>query len=500
MDASFENLLEHWPGVLFRQRPDLTFDFAPPRLTELTGLALDRWHCDPELLWKVVHEQDAEDFRQQIQHAAHAAEGLHHTFRLRHAITGRVTYLSEFRRPLLDASGQLNGYEGFWVDQTRQTVSEKRLATAAWKETLALLTLGLAHDFNNVLGGILGLSESFLAQIPSDHPFHEGLVLMKRNTHQAAQLVQRIVQLHSVKTGHHGYHDLNTITTASAELIGKIIPKRIQFSTRLDPQPLSLYVDDVELQQVIINLSLNAADAMTDRGELSFTTSLHLQRPHREYQVGAAPRLPAVCLRVTDTGSGIKARHLGSIFEPFFTTKPMNKGSGLGLYNARLFIEKHHGAIAVTSTEGVGTTFELWLPQADFTEAENAQELSSRRRRRLLLAGQPGRALDSTAEFLRQHNYHVIVGATDAEEHLRSGDGAFDALLVLIEPQDASFLPLLQLVRKQRLPLKIILQTVGCNQDEVDTQILGRADLVIPADLPQENILKQLAEALDPSR
>jgi signal transduction histidine kinase len=497
MEPLSETLLQHWPGVLFHQRPDLTFDSASPRLAELTGLPLERWRHDPELLWKVVHESDADDLRQRIARVAEVPQGFTTSFRLRHAITGRIAYISEFRRPLFDSTGRLQGYEGFWLDQTRQAVSEKRLASAAWKETLALLTMGLAHDFNNVLGGILGLSETFLSQIKPDHPFREGLALMKRNAQHAAQLVKRIVQLHQVKAGQRSYHDLNTIVTESAELVGKIIPKHVHFSTRLDPNPLPLYADAVELQQVIINLSLNAADAMPERGELTFQTSYHAQLAPRDYQVGTRPRLPAASLSIADTGSGIKPRHLGSIFEPFFTTKPMNKGSGLGLYNARLFIEKHQGAISVESTEGAGTTFQLWLPQADFTEADTAQELSSRRRRSLLLAGEGGRALDSTAEFLRQHNCHVVAASAEAEDLLRSPDYNFDALLVLLEPRDTRFLPLLDFVRKQRLPLKLIVQTVGCNPDEVDPQLLAKADLVIPADLSQETILRRLAETLD---
>jgi signal transduction histidine kinase len=491
-----QNLLEHWPGILFRQRPDLTFEFASPRLAELTGLPLERWHRDPELFWKVVHESDADDLRQQIIRVSAVPQGFTTSFRLRQAISGRVAYISEFRRPLFDPGGRLQGYEGFWLDQTRQTVSEKRLATAAWKETLALLTIGLSHDFNNVLGGILGLSETFLSQIPPDHPFHEGLTLMKRNAQQAAQLVQRMVQLHHVKAGNRGYHDLNAIVAESGDLVRKIIPRHFDFSVHLDANPLPLYADAVELQQVIINLALNAADAMTDRGKLSFQTSLHAELALRDYQVGARPRLPAVCLSVADTGAGIQPRHLGSIFDPFFTTKPMNKGSGLGLYNTRLFIERHHGAISVESGEGTGTTFHLWLPQADFTEADTAHELSSRRRRSLLVAGQAGRTLDSTAEFLRQHGSQVATAGTDAEDFLRSPDQSFDALLVLVEPRDTSWLPLLKFVRRQRLPLKVIVQTVGCNPDEVDSQLLAKADLVIPADLSQEMIVKKLAEAL----
>ena len=120
---------------------------------------------------------------------------------------------------------------------------------------------------------------------------------------------------------------------------------------------------------MVINLVLNAIDAMPQTGRLALRTSGFAALPSLEHFQGTLPRLPAARLSVEDSGCGIKPRHLPGIFDAFYTTKPANKGSGLGLYNARLFIEKHRGAITVDSKEGAGSTFHLWLPQADFTEA-----------------------------------------------------------------------------------------------------------------------------------
>jgi signal transduction histidine kinase len=120
----------------------------------------------------------------------------------------------------------------------------------------------------------------------------------------------------------------------------------------------------------VINLVLNAIDAMPQTGRLVLRTSGFATLPSPENFQGTLPRLPVACLSVQDNGCGIKPHHLPSVFDPFFTTKPANKGSGLGLYNARLFIDKHRGAITVDSKEGTGSTFHLWLPQADFAEAD----------------------------------------------------------------------------------------------------------------------------------
>jgi signal transduction histidine kinase len=497
MEAFLTSLMQSWPGVLFRQRPDLSFELASTRLAELTGHSIEKWQGTPGLIWEVIHDLDVELMRRHLKESSESPAGGTADFRLRHTVSGRIAYISDFRRAQRDAAGRVICYEGFWLDVTRQTVAERRLATAAWKETVGLVTLGLAHDFNNVLAGILGLSESYLSQIQPDHPFHEGLVLVKKNTQEAAQLIQRIGQLHRGRTGTRSYQDLNRIVHENADLLQKVVPRRVELATQLDATELPLYVDAVEFQQVLIGMALNAAEAMPERGTVTFRTSCHQVLPMLEHYVGVLPAGPVACLEVADTGSGIKSRLLPFIFDPFFTTKPMNRGSGLGLYNARLFAEKHHGAITVESREGEGALFRVWLPLADFTEADLASEFARRRRRSILVAGQSGPQIDSTVEFLRQHEYHVVNGGTDAEDVLRSGDYQFDGIMLLAEPRDRLAGSLARLVRQQRLPIKVILKAVGCNPDELDPQLFGKADLVISADLAEDGILDKLAETFD---
>ncbi len=499
MDALLELLSQHWSGVLFRQRPDLTFEQAGPRLAELTGIALEEWRTRPGLLLEVVHELDLDLFRRHLEDAATRPDGAACAFRVRHRTTGRVSYIDEHRRIIRDANGTVLHHEGFWTDVTRQALAERRLASAAWKETLGLVTQGLAHDFNNVLAGILGLSETFLMQIDDKHPFHHGLQLVKSNSHHAAQLIRRIDQLHRAKTGVRSYQDLNALVQEGAELLGKVIPKRIEIAAEPAAGQLPLYVDPVEFQQTLLNLALNAADAMPERGKLILRTwqTDSLNDVSGEHRVGAPSRLPAACLEMTDTGRGIQSRLLPFIFDPFFTTKPMNRGSGLGLYNARLFAEKHTAGITVRSAEGKGTTLRLWFPIADFTEAEAALALSNRRRRCLLLAGRAGQARAATAEFLRSNNYLVVPAAEDAEDWLRSGDYSFDGILLLAEPGDDLALRITRFIRQHQLPLKIILKTTGGNPDEIDPQLSGKCDLHITPDLAEDTLLDRLAETLE---
>jgi len=499
-EARLDGLTRRWPCVIFSQRPDFSLQFASPNIKELTGMEAADWYSQRGRFWDLVHESDAAELQHQFKHAVQNGAAITNTYRIRHIVTGRVAYILEHRQPTISKSGLLLGYEVVWLDVTRQTIAEKRLSTAAWKETLAVLTLGMAHDFTNIIAGIHSLSESFLSTLESVHPFYEGLTLIKKSSLQAGQLVQRMINLHLGQTGERNYHNLNDIANDLVELVTKILKRRIVVATELDPRQLPVYLDLVEFRQVVINLMLNAADAMPQGGRLTLRTTRHETLPVLENVKGTLPRLPCICLSIQDNGTGIKQRHLASIFDPFFTTKA--KGSGLGLYNARIAMEKHQGAISVISKEGAGTCFQLWLPEADFSESTRVVEEARRTRlarRSLLLVGQAGEVLDKTAELLRSHNYHIVVavGADNLSELLDSSDYQFAGVLLLAEPNDPALNSLPGELRQQKKDLKVVLKLAGCNLDDLDGQLLKGIDLLLNSDLSEADMLLKLKSFLD---
>ena len=499
-EAEVDNLMRRWPGVIFNQRSDMSFHYASPRLEELTGVPLSEFLQRSDVFWNAIHEGDLAEVQSHIRRVLRSEGGLSAHFRIRHARTGRVAYILEHRQALRTEGGLLLGFEGNWMDVSRQTIAERRLSSTAWRDTLATLTMGMAHDFGDILAGIHALAETLEPAEGADDPLHESLGLIKRNALQASALVRRVLSLHQGRLGECGYHDLNQQVGDLLELVRKILPRRIRFESGLTPEALPVYVDSVELRQVFLNLIMNASDAMPHNGHLWCTTHRVTEPESPAHLQGTFPRLPAICVAVRDNGVGIPERHLGTIFDPFFTTKPVNRGSGLGLYNARLFVEKHHGAISVESVEGQGTTFRIWLPEADFSEQERVHEDEERRRRTLLVVGPAGRSLDTTVDTLRRAGLFVVTENREDQAlgDLESMDYEFDGVLVQVAADAPERIGrLLREVRQRRPPVRSILQIIGRNEDEIPVDWLKDAHLTLPSDLQETEIQSRLKDLFD---
>jgi signal transduction histidine kinase len=479
-------LMTRWPGIVFSQRPDGSFYYVSPKIEEITGIPVSEWERTPDLFWSVIHEADLANVRAYVKEVETSSGPLTLSVRVRHVKTGKVSYIEEHRQAVHSRSGGILGYEGVWLDNTRQTLVEKRLNAAAWKEMLSLLTMGLAHDFRNVMSGVITLTDTFLSQVTRGHSFYEGLSLIRSNAWQATRSVQEILQLYHGKSGDPQYADVNELVRELRDMCGKMLSRKIRLKVDLSEGCLPVFLDPFEFRQAFLNLAVNARDAMPEGGDLEVQTSRHESVPSTISIRGKVPRMPAICVAVRDTGSGIPADIINSIFDPFFTTKGFDKGSGLGLYNVLNFVEKNNGAISVESEQGKGAIFRMWLPQADFTE-DHARAEAARPSRTLLVFGEPGEILESTAALLRGNGFEVVVSTTLSEAWtlLHARNQRFEAVLMQTTAKCPAFFAD---IRNERLPVKTILQVAGCNQDELETSFLANADLVISPETTAHDI------------
>lgn len=369
-NAGLEEFVRIFPGVMFRQRPDFSFAFATPPIHDLTGLSASDWlQQPPECFWELLPVTDAEELKKQIERAARTGETVTSLFRLRHRVTHGVTCIREQRQALHGPDGALRGFSGIWLEVARPTPVEQRRDDQEWTETSVRLAHFWIHEFSNLMTGVHAISESIRAQLDPNSPFQEGLEIAQGNSIRAKEIVLRMMDLIAGRSNGWRHQNLNDLIADELELMRKILPRRLRIETTLAPDALPVFANAVELRHTIIELILKIADAMPGESVLRLETSRRGEAPSGRHVRGKLARSPCVCLSVTDTRNVLSESRLAEVLDPL-STQPLDRTGGLGLYRVTRVIEKHRGAVSVESEAGNGTTYCIWLPEADFTETD----------------------------------------------------------------------------------------------------------------------------------
>ncbi len=247
------------------------------------------------------------------------------------------------------------------ADERRQML-ENQLHQAQKLESIGRLAGGVSHDFNNLLSIILGYGEIALAALGKDHPEHEMLEQIYQAGTRAKELTRQLLAFSRKQILEMQVVDVNGVITGFEKLLCRLIGEDVQLTLTLGSKPLMVNADTAQIEQVLMNLAVNARDAMPDGGKLSIDTRVaELDETYARSRPGVIPGDYAL-ISVSDTGSGMDKGTLEHIFEPFFTTKDKDKGTGLGLATSFGIIKQHGGNIWVYSEPGQGTTFKIYLP------------------------------------------------------------------------------------------------------------------------------------------
>ncbi|MBT6959144.1 MAG: hypothetical protein HN996_12030 [Opitutae bacterium] len=364
-ETRLETYMANFPGTFFSQRPDLSFNYLGQGAEELLFQSPEPLYKNGGLFLNALSVQDRDRFVDSLRSNSGTSERFSITYRIRHPDSGEVRYILDVRTALQTPSGMLIGYDGVWLDVTRQAIAENRLSDTVWKENLTHLTNGLAHDFGNLMAGIYSVTDMQLSNIPVDAPMHELLSHIKGSSLQAQKLVRRILDLHKGKETEKSYHDMRELVEDQLDLCKILVARTTKIELLVPKESLPVHIDEFTFRQTILNLTINARDAMGPEGFIQIT----LRRVEKGAEMSGELKQPmgpapshGVVLAFSDTGCGISTDILGKIFQPFFTTKESGKGSGFGLYNVRIFANQHAGKIGVASVPGNGTTFHLYLP------------------------------------------------------------------------------------------------------------------------------------------
>lgn len=351
------SLFERVEHAIFRLDRDGNIVEANSRFTELFGEA--RGLCDV-----LIGDRSAPDCLRN----AISERGLHIEDR---AVGGRgeELFIALSLYPDTDGHGDVTAFDGYVIDVTEKKRMEERLIRSQKMEAVGTLAGGMAHDFNNLLTAILGYAEIILSMTKAGDPFNKPATIIYDAAKRGADFGKKILTITRKEKMEAKFVNINEIVKNSIELLQRSIPKNIEIVTYLrDGIPLTK-ADPSQLQQVILNLVVNARDAMPEGGRLSIETDSVGKENNALNNIGSETG-GFVKLGISDTGIGIDTVTQRKIFDPFFTTKEIGKGTGLGLYIVHSIVNNHGGYINLYSEPLKGTQFRIYLPVTKMVEAE----------------------------------------------------------------------------------------------------------------------------------
>ena len=278
---------------------------------------------------------------------------------------GETIELEQVVSPLRDAAGTVVGWVAAGRDITHERTLEAQLRQAQKMEAMGRLAGGVAHDINNLLAAIRGYTElTHLATNPDDEVYGFSAEVLKA-ADRAKLLTQRLLTFARQQPTSPETVDVNAVVEGVAPMLHQIVDERTPLAIELAPEPVVVRIDVALLEQAVLNLVINARDAIAGQGTISLATRLELSGPDRGLGQAGRQTAGTVVVSVTDTGSGISPEDLPHLFDPFFTTKPASRGTGLGLSIVYAAVTGAGGTVSVNSKPGAGACFELLLPALD---------------------------------------------------------------------------------------------------------------------------------------
>jgi two-component system cell cycle sensor histidine kinase/response regulator CckA len=394
-------------------------------------------------------------------------------------------------------------FETFAEDVTEKRVLEKQLRMAQKMEAIGRLSGGIAHDFNNHLGVIIGYSRVLKKSLGANATLCDHALEIEKAGQRAASLTKQLLAFSRQQVLTPAILNLNALATDMEKMLPRLLGEDIQVSLELDTELGSVKADQSQIEQVIMNLAVNARDAMPTGGKLKIRTcNVELDqtytRNHPGSKVGSY-----VFLAVRDTGMGMEAGTLSHIFEPFFTTKERGKGTGLGLATVYGIVKQSNGYIWVDSAPGKGTSFEIYLPrhagQPQFDEriVESIEKLGGSESVLLVEDAEPLRKLAQT--FLETGGFRVL-SAGSGEEALevaaRSGI-TFDLLLTDVVMPGMNGRVLAEQILPRQPGMKVLYMSGYTDSFIAGHGVLDPGTHLLHKPFTEETLIRKVREVLD---
>jgi|CXWL01.1.fsa_nt_gi PAS domain S-box-containing protein len=417
-NEKFRQLADNITDVFWIRSLDLRkLYYISPAYEQIFGRSVESIYADPDKWVDFIHPEDREQLSRSFAELTEIGSGLDLEYRIVRP-DGEIRWVRARGFPVRDASNTLIRYAGILTDITERKELEEQFQQSQKMEAVGQLAGGVAHDFNNLLTAITGYSELALRRLGAADPLRQNIEEIKNAGDRAAALTSQLLAFSRKQVLNPRVHNLNSVIWSIERMLRRIIRESIELRTFLDPDLGNIKADPGQMEQVVMNLVVNARDAMPGGGMLTIETQNcyledELASPHVTAQPGKY-----VKMIVSDSGEGMDEITARRIFEPFFTTKATGKGTGLGLSTVHGIIKQSGGNITVRSRIGVGTTFEVILPRVDEIEekpkwiGDSHEDLSGTET--ILLVEDEEAVRNLARDILVNHGYNVLEAASGA--------------------------------------------------------------------------------------
>lgn len=452
-EARQEAILKSLP-IVFHSR-SIEPPFAPLFLSEsveaITGFAAERFIAEPEFGASRVHPDDLDLVVERVSSAARVG---HYAVEFRWLCAdGQYRVLQDQGVLAPGEAGEAREIFGVILDATDRRNLEEQLAQARKMEAVGQLTGGVAHDFNNLLTVVLGNIDMLATRKEAEERRMRRIEAVRQAAERGRDLTGQLLAFSRRQHLTPVTLDVNLLIREFAPLLRQAVGEAVTLDLELAGAPLKAHVDPTQLETALLNLAVNARDAMPDGGRLVVAT-----RPEP-----GPTALGRVCIEVRDTGTGMSEEVRSRVFEPFFTTKEVGKGSGLGLSQVYGFVRQSEGEVRLESAPGEGTMFQLLLPASSARAEAPRREMAPKDvvggAERILLVEDDPTVLALTFDVLGGLGYQVQTAthAAEALERLKA-DPTIDLLFTdVVMPGGVSGLSLARSARELRPELRVLL-------------------------------------------
>jgi two-component system cell cycle sensor histidine kinase/response regulator CckA len=494
----FAAFMRHLPGVAFMKNRQGQYIFY-------NEAAQGLFHLDPDdFLGKTDHEVWPKEYASrfvehdlEVTHSKKLAESVE-PIPHKHGVHHWLIY----RFPILDENDEVQFIGGVGVDITERRQLEDQLRQSQKMEAVGRLAGGVAHDFNNLLTVISGYGHMILRDLPGEDPLHSCVEEVLKAASRATSLTNQLLAFSRRQVIQPKVLDLNALVANMDRMLRRVIGEHIELETVLSPGLGSVRADAGQLEQVIINLAVNARDAMPAGGKLSIRTGnvevARSSRLHADVRPGSYVRLT-----VADTGKGMDAEIMVHLFEPFYTSKETGKGTGLGLSTVYGIVKQSGGEVVVESKPGRGATFTIYLPRitepaltAPLPEAQPAVRAGTET---ILLVEDELGVRQLVCEMLQRLGYQILQasGGAEALRLFEQHQGSIDLLITDVIMPQMSGRELAQRLKVLQPSLKVLYISGYTDDMLAHHGVLESNVYLLQKPFAPDELAKKLREVLD---